>query len=45
MRGRFFAIAAVLATSVAFAACGDDDEGGGGGGSADSGEAPRARSA
>jgi D-xylose transport system substrate-binding protein len=39
MRGRIFAMAAVLATSVAFAACGDDDEGGGGGGSASSDEA------
>jgi D-xylose transport system substrate-binding protein len=43
MRGRFFAIAAVLATSVVFAACGDDDEGGGGGGSADSGEAAKGK--
>ena len=39
MRGRIFAMAAVLATCVVFAACGDDDEGGGGGGSASSEEA------
>src|SRR3712207_3259659 len=40
MKGRFFAIAALLfAMAFAVASCGgDDDDGGGGGGSADSGE-------